>query len=688
LDAAPETNNSKRIMNEGLHVTGDKNKFTFVTIILSIVWYIMILLANDNQVIKSLRIRVSQRIEFNLRHYLGKTPPISSKIKILALDDGTFSYLKGPNPSILQWAELLSNLDAKQPRAILIDKMFAVAPPDDAETAHAISLLKKIKTPIYTGTYLSPVILKQRDVISVEDAHYSVKRLIDIPYAPDTIFERLPTLVEKRNHYLYGYEKWYANIFKGVGHITYNDDARVPPVILFNNDRVIPHLGLTFAESVQIKNQQLQIGDFAVPLDSDGYLHFNYRPPEFYSKQAKSMMFAFERARQHIPEKNVGKDDIVLIIAHFTGGTDFHEGTPFGPVPGGYLVASMTDGALTGSWLKHVEIDRLLIVIMCALGTVIGIFSGPLQFWLILFLLSSSLFAGAMYAFVYHAIVIPWIFPIIGLTVAGIINYANQSIQNELNKLSIKRDYYAEKARRLEEENKKIQLEQSLALGRTVQDLLLPKKYDGAFGQFSYEMKYTPSHIMGGDWVYIWNVSDEECRVIMGDVMGKGPSAAIPVAIIIGVLKEAELTKLSMSRAIELINERLIDLFGSQISSTCAAIVLRKHGRIDLYNAGTPGWFLSAAEKSEVYHLRSNPLGIDAKFTAVMDSFEMPPHGLIFTFTDGYLEGSRAIRRLIRQLNTKKAYEHDSQLIHEILMETGEGHRLVDDRSLLVIKAA
>jgi hypothetical protein len=66
----------------------------------------------------------------------------------------------------------------------------------------------------------------------------------------------------------------------------------------------------------------------------------------------------------------------------------------------------------------------------------------------------------------------------------------------------------------------------------------------------------------------------------------------------------------------------------------------------------------------------------------------MPQGSIIFTFTDGYLEGSRALRRLTRALTEKKAHSGGTDLIHSILMECGEGSRLIDDRSLLLIKSA
>ena len=44
-------------------------------------------------------------------------------------------------------------------------------------------------------------------------------------------------------------------------------------------------------------------------------------------------------------------------------------------------------------------------------------------------------------------------------------------------------------------------------------------------------IKYRPAQEMSGDWIYVWKKENER-RFIIGDVVGKGPSAAIPVAVI------------------------------------------------------------------------------------------------------------------------------------------------------------
>ena len=669
--------------------TKTDNRFALITTLISIFWLATIVSANHNKVIHLVETRTSERIEFNLRDLLGRTPPLSPKIKLLAVDDATFAYLGGPSPSLMGWAKTLANIAAKKPRAILIDKMFAETPVDGAQTEEALGILRAITTPIYTGAFFAPHPLASREEIHLQPEAYDINQLMPKDATPAEREKSLGILLAKDNHFIYGHAKWFETLFSGVGHITYDDDGRVPPLIRINKNFILPQLGLMpFLHEMRLSDGKATIAGRPLPIDRDGMSYFNHRPPQYFSQNAKSMRYVIERALNGVPERNVTEGDIVLIVAHFTGGTDFHEGTPFGSIPGGYLVASMVDGGLSGGWLSKFAYSDVAIVIMCLVGILVGALSRPAAFWAISLAVSGGIFCVGILLFSFQSLIFPWLMPLTGFLVSGMIHFANQSIQSELKKIALKRDFYAEKARRLEEENKKILLEESLKLGKVVQDLLLPKHYHGSFSQYTYDMKYTPSHIMGGDWLYIWNVSPEEQRIFMGDVMGKGPSAAIPVAIIIGVLKECEIRGLDMHASFQKINQQMVDLFGCAITSTCAAIVLRKSGIIDIYNAGTPGWVITKDAGTALHSMRSNPLGICSDCSYALQSINLTGNAMVFTFTDGYLEGARAFRKLINKLDQIHAFQADSDTIHEILMSSGEGHRLVDDRSLLAIKVA
>ena len=135
------------------------------------------------------------------------------------------------------------------------------------------------------------------------------------------------------------------------------------------------------------------------------------------------------------------------------------------------------------------------------------------------------------------------------MILVGCIFYIYKRLITEINRIKFETEYYSEKSRRLEEENKVIKLEERLNLGRAIQEILLPEKFNMEWAFVNVGIKYKPAQEMSGDWIYVWEKEGER-RFILGDVVGKGPSA-IPVAVIIGVLGECQRLDLSMMKQLK-----------------------------------------------------------------------------------------------------------------------------------------
>jgi serine phosphatase RsbU (regulator of sigma subunit) len=380
---------------------------------------------------------------------------------------------------------------------------------------------------------------------------------------------------------------------------------------------------------------------------------------------------------------------VLILLAFATGNTDFHEASPFGEIPGGLIIASMISDIIDATWLRQVETAPLLIVLMAALGTALGINGSAGRFW-VGFLLCSVLYTIiCLYLFAAQSLVVPWFFPYLSFCSASLIYFAHVRLQEEFKLLSVERNYYSEKSMRLERETEKAKLEGYLSLGKAVQKLLLPETMVGQFHQFHYKMIYHPHMKMAGDWLFTWPVAEHEYRIIIGDVMGKGPSAAIPVASIITVLREAQLQKLNMTDTLRQLNSRLISLYHHHITSSVAAVSLFADGHCTLYNAGSPGWFSHAPGQTNYFMLRSNPLGLTEHCRIAQYSFDLPQHSTLITFTDGYLEGSRELNRFLKKLQRTA---HTGTLSTEILeshISTCRDQRLSDDdQSLLLVRSA
>ncbi len=647
--------------------------------------------------------RLDQKMAYVIKEWWSPSGHQPDNLKILAVDDQTVAYNQNrPDISLPTWAKLLTNIARMKPRVILIDRVFAGNPypsqgsaAEHHEITQSLAAIKAIETPIVVGADIVNHMIPMRKTIPLSNqAHSFAHYLTKAKEATDPLRE-LPSInTQFRTGSVYGFAPEFQGVFHGVGHVIYDNHAliAVSPFYLLGQDRVVPHISLYASGKTEIRDQALFVNDYKVPLDHRGWSFVSHKPPSFF--KPKSLVGPIMRALAGEPEKLVKQGDTVFIIPGFyTGAADFHEGGPFGEIPGGYIIGEMLNSVLTGDWLRVIgRFDKLhhgIVLAMLLAGAALGFGAGPVRaFFMASFLGLSYLFGGLAY-FVYGRTLLPISLPLVGFTGSVLILYGHTIVQGELKKLKLRRDFFREKALRIQEESERKLLQERLALGKAVQEMLLPQNLEGQISDFSYKMRYKPSQQMSGDWLYYWQVSPDERRIFIGDVVGKGPSAALPVAIIITTLKEAESAGLPMAQTIERVNNRLLDHFGGKVTSTLAAVAMFSDHRLCFYNAGSPGWFVVGLGSDTNYiNLRSNPLGISYGSRVASTDLILDTTKLIFTFTDGYMEGARAYRRLVGAIKTHSFNTMTHDLIHDCLIKTGEGFRLEDDMTMVSIKVA
>jgi hypothetical protein len=624
--------------------------------------------------------RIIAPIFFNVRDYVGQTPPIHPRLKVIALDDSTFSYLGGPRLNYTQMAMLLDNIGRRQPQAVLIDSLLS-----DQPTVVPDKLPESLtRLPVFTGSFPSQFPLRFREPTDLSQKAYRAATYLP----PPLMLKDLSYNLDLRQSWIpYGNSSGYGALVRATGHITYNRDGTISPFYQINDDTVLPHLSLYSADSVQLGEEALVINGHAVPLTKRGGLLINHRPPGDFYKRSISLRPMLQRAAQGEMETQINPGDIVLVLLAFaTGNTDFHEGGPFGEIPGGLIIASMISDVLDGRWINRWEMDIALILSFGIAGIVLGINARVRYYWVYLVSTWTIMSVLALLLFCYGQIWIPWLMPLIAFTGTSLIHFAHVRIQDEMKMMLIEKNYYAEKALRLEEMHKKAELESNLALGRAVQKLLLPRALQGTFYGFMYNMQYKPVAGMSGDWLYVWDYSLGERRIFMGDVMGTGPSAAIPVAALIGILKDCEEQKIGVEESFARLNRRLIELFDQHVVCSLSAIVLYRDGRIELFNAGGPGCFVFGGKQAEYLVMRSSPIGLNPQIELARCDVELQDHQTLFTFTDGFMHETKDLKRLVRHLRQEKSDRPPLDQIEGWLHSTLQSPSRPDDQSLICIQ--
>ncbi|MFW7380220.1 MAG: SpoIIE family protein phosphatase [Oligoflexus sp.] len=646
-----------------------------------LLWMVLLQFVHDSRLNASIQNYISQPVQFQIREKLGKTPALTPRLKVFGLDDQTIAFLEDDEIRIDDFTLMLENIARQKPRAIILDRLFGKSP-KHSELASYLQRLQAINVPIYAGSYFNQRAISYRSSLEINEKQYS-------PQAYSATFHdmQLPPHIKTSPGYLYGYAPEYQGIFTQVGHISLNDDGAVYPFIQSEQGWLIPHIALLAADFISLRQGELYANEVRVPMTEDGTIFINHRPVMEYYRGAKSLRPVIARARHGSPETLVQEGDTVLILFNFyTGSTDFFSGGPFGEIPGGMIVATVIDSIIQGKWLKTFQYENLLIGYFCLLGVIVGWQAGAISFWIISILMTLIYFAFSTLMFSYTSMVIPWVLPLVGFIGSGVLFYVHNRVGSEIKKVQIEKDYYSEKALRLEEENKKIKLAERLNLGRAVQEILLPPDFSFEFAGYQIGMRYSPAQEMSGDWIYHWQSHENEQRLLIGDVVGKGPSAAIPVAVIVGILGECERLSMEPEETLRRLNQRLLELFHKQITTTCTMVVLQQNSQLTFYNAGSPGWFLVGEKQIDYLSLRSSPLGINEEFEPSAHQMSKFQDLTMLTFTDGYLEGSRGFRRLQKALSKIESTHLSAERLHQILDEVGVEFRLEDDRSLLTIR--
>jgi GAF domain-containing protein len=165
----------------------------------------------------------------------------------------------------------------------------------------------------------------------------------------------------------------------------------------------------------------------------------------------------------------------------------------------------------------------------------------------------------------------------------------------------------------------------------TVQQLLLQSASRPTPG-FNVESVYLPASEVGGDFFFVSSAPDGSLIAIVGDVSGKGLTAAMRVAMILGVLRRE--TSHDPSEILSSLNNALIAQ-GQLGFTTACCIRISLSGDYTLANAGHIGPYLSGQELNTPPTL---PLGLIPDQTYELVRGRLAPEEHLVLLSDGVPE--------------------------------------------------
>lgn len=456
------------------------------------VWLLLLGLANYLGFSKFITHRIVKSVEFSIRSFANHDVPIDSRLKVFGLDDRSAAILGKPFLDKSEWAAVFTTLIKSKPAAILIDSLFT----SDLYEAAPINLkLDSNATRVVTGSFLSSKEIKYRSFVPIEKIFRSGFKGTKLP---DWIFQR-------DGSYIYGPSSTNLGFIDYVGHIQILRPTSIPLLLKDRNGTVIPHVALHASKDIIPERTGIRVDSGLIPVDGDGHTQINYLAPTDARKKIRSLKNILSATAKEKSLESINEGDIVLIIFNYsTANTDIID-SPFGRIPGGYILMSLINSTLNGKWLKELEWHWPLAIAATIAGITIGHICSVIWFWLVTAGASILITAAGIGSFVFTGQIIPWFFPLIVFTGSGLTSYS---------------------AQRFRESRIKIYLEMQMATASALQKNYFPHP-DCSTDRYDIATFYHSADAVGGDWYTYYLYNNDYLYVHIGDVTGHGTSAAL-----------------------------------------------------------------------------------------------------------------------------------------------------------------
>jgi len=238
-----------------------------------------------------------------------------------------------------------------------------------------------------------------------------------------------------------------------------------------------------------------------------------------------------------------------------------------------------------------------------------------------------------------------------------------------------------EARRHLKSQLEKAALENEMTAAREVQRVMVPEVLPPISG-YSIESVYRPAAEVGGDFFQVIPLPSGRTLVVIGDVSGKGLSAAMIVSMIVGMLRTVTGFTEEPAAILAQLNRRLFNRTHGGFA-TCLIVRVEEQGRLTLANAGHPPPYMNGAETA---FPGSMPLGLVEDAVYEQTSIEMRVGDAAVLVTDGVAEAQNEQHTLLGFPRVESLLREGASAKH--LAEVAQRHGQADDRTIISIARA
>ena len=194
-----------------------------------------------------------------------------------------------------------------------------------------------------------------------------------------------------------------------------------------------------------------------------------------------------------------------------------------------------------------------------------------------------------------------------------------------------------ESARLYRESAEKARLDQDLQLAAEIQRALLPQAQQSG-SHFEIASASIPCRAIGGDFYDYFNLPGGAFGFALGDVAGKGPSAALLTAMIQGIFASQVNTAASAAALMSTVNEGLIHRSIRSRFATCVYGALAADGQLTYCNAGHNPPILIVRDGIRLLETGGLILGMFPQAAYDQETLVLEPGDVLVMYTDGVTE--------------------------------------------------
>jgi len=240
----------------------------------------------------------------------------------------------------------------------------------------------------------------------------------------------------------------------------------------------------------------------------------------------------------------------------------------------------------------------------------------------------------------------------------------------------------------------KQRMEQELALGREIQSRLLPSAPVDVRGVELGALSL-PCYEVGGDYFDFLELPDGDLGLAIGDVSGKGVSAALIMSSVQAALRVAAPIEDDLARLVARLNALIFrSATGRKYATFFFARYTPSSGVLRYVNAGhNPPYIIAGSVLTEIGST-GRPIGLLPESSYSEGTIELPPGSTLFLYTDGLNEaadpdetefGNARLRELFLSQSGAATNEIPSRVL-DAVTAFERGAKPTDDKTIVVMR--